>query len=66
MALKVINVIGWVTGTQSIILNGDYSEFLPVESGILQGTVLGPIMFSLYINDVGDISLTSTSTWELH
>ena len=38
--------------TQHGVLDGFSSNYVKVESGVLQGTVLGYIMFLLYINDI--------------
>ena len=65
------HTLSWITSflenrKQHVVVGRETSSDAPVLSGVLQGSVLGPLLFVVYIDDVSDSPLSEGSTLNLY
>ena len=61
-------LLNWFTDylserSKTVIVEGKQSENFPVTSGLPQGSILGPLLFILYVNDISDGCSSTVSSF---
>jgi len=59
------NLLKWISAfltsrSQRVVINGEFSDWLPVLSGVPQDSILGPLLFILYFDDITSVVQSSS------
>ena len=54
------NFLGWIRSylsdrSQCVIIEGSLSKLLPVDTGVPQGSILGPLLYTIFTNELPEI-----------